>query len=110
PSKSTGCGAATFPPSSTQMMDVGGTQREFIVKIPTNYSANTPYKLVFAWHGLGGTAASIARNYYGLDSRSAGSTIFVAGQGLDTGMGGAGWPNTGGRDIALVRAMLDYLK
>jgi poly(3-hydroxybutyrate) depolymerase len=92
------------------MIDVGGTQREFIVKIPANYSANTAYKLVFAWHGLGGTAASIARNYYGLESRSAGSTIFAAGQGLDTGMGGAGWPNTGGRDIALVRAMLDYLK
>jgi poly(3-hydroxybutyrate) depolymerase len=107
--KSSGCGAASPPASGNQTLDVGGTQREFIVKVPTGYDANKPYKLIFAWHGLGGTAAQIARSYYGLDSRSAGSTIFVAGQGLETSSGGAGWPNTGGRDIAFVRAMLDYL-
>jgi poly(3-hydroxybutyrate) depolymerase len=66
---------------------------------------------VFAWHGLGGTAASIARGFYGLKARSGDSSIFVAGQGLATSNGGgAGWPNTGGRDVAFVRALYAKLK
>jgi polyhydroxybutyrate depolymerase len=114
PTRSTGCGATDWPASGNQTIDVGGTPREYIVKIPDGYQSSTPYKLVFAWHGLGGTAQQIASGfrggYYGLESRAAGSTIFVAGQGLPTSQGGAGWPNTGGQDIAFVRAMLDWLK
>jgi poly(3-hydroxybutyrate) depolymerase len=113
PGKSAGCDAAQWPPSSTQTLDVGGTSRTFIVKVPDAYASATPYRLVFAWHGLGGSAQQIAgtagRGYYGLESRAKGNTIFVAGQGLETSSGGAGWPNTGGQDIAFVRAMLDYL-
>jgi polyhydroxybutyrate depolymerase len=114
PTRSTGCGAPDWPPSGNQTIDVDGTAREYIVKIPDGYQASNPYKLVFAWHGLGGTAQQIASGfrggYYGLEARAAGSTIFVAGQGLPTSQGGAGWPNTGGRDVAFVRAMLTWLK
>jgi poly(3-hydroxybutyrate) depolymerase len=114
PMPSSGCGASEWPPSGNQSIDVDGTMRDYIVKIPDAYEANTPYRLVFAWHGLGGTAESIASGfrggYYGLETRAMGTTIFVAGQGLETGSGGAGWPNTGGRDIAFVRAMLDWLR
>jgi poly(3-hydroxybutyrate) depolymerase len=100
-----------------QTIDVDGTARTYIVKFPTGYDAKKPLKLVFAWHGLGGTAEQIATGYgfggaaafYGLETRSMGSTIFVAGQGLEAG-GGAGWPNMGGRDVAFVRKMLDWLK
>jgi poly(3-hydroxybutyrate) depolymerase len=114
PMPSSGCGASEWPPSGNQTIDVDGTMRQYIVKIPDAYDANTPYRLVFAWHGLGGTAESIASGfrggYYGLETRANGTTIFVAGQGLETMSGGAGWPNTGGRDIAFVRAMLDWLR
>ena len=111
---SSGCGASEWPMSGEHMIDVDGTPRLYIVKIPDAYDANMPYRLIFAWHGLGGTAQQIASGfrggYYGLETRAAGSAIFVAGQGLETMSGGAGWPNTGGRDIAFVRAMLDWLR
>ena len=107
---SSGCGAATWPASGNFNIDVSGTMRAYIVKIPAAYDTNKPYKLIFAWHGLGGTAQQIAQfGYYGLESLSAGSAIFVSGQGLDTG-GGAGWPNTNGQDVNFVKALVDWMK
>jgi poly(3-hydroxybutyrate) depolymerase len=109
---SSGCGAATWPASGTFNIDVSGTMRTYIVKIPTAYDTNKPYKLIFTWHGLGGTAQQIAQfGYYGLESLSAGSAIFVSGQGLDTGNdAGAGWPNTNGQDVNFVKALVDWMK
>jgi poly(3-hydroxybutyrate) depolymerase len=115
---SSGCGAADHPASGTFMIDVSGTAREYIVKIPADYDASKPYKLVFAWHGLMGTAMQVAQGFggsgfYGLESRAMGSAIFVAGQGLDTmtSVGnGAGWANTGGQDVAFTKAMVEWMK
>jgi polyhydroxybutyrate depolymerase len=115
---SMGCGNASPPADGPQTIDVDGTEREFIVAVPDGYDANTKYKLVFAWHGLGGMASQIAGGfgrggYYGLESRAMGSTIFVAGQGLDTtnSVGsGPGWDNMGGRDVAFTAAMLEWLR
>jgi poly(3-hydroxybutyrate) depolymerase len=114
---SSGCNAADFPASGNFMIDVAGTPREYIVKIPTDYDSSKPYKLVFAWHGLGGSAEQVANGlrggYYGLESRAMGSTIFAAGQGLQTSNSvgsGAGWPNTGGQDVAFVRALYERLR
>jgi polyhydroxybutyrate depolymerase len=109
--KSAGCGNMSPPEAGTKMIDVDGTAREYIVALPQSYDASKPYRLVFAWHGLGGTAASIARSWYGLSRRAENSTIFVAGQGLATsGNGGAGWPNTGGRDVAFVQKLYELLR
>lgn len=103
--KSAGCGKTGSPPSGMYNMDVGGTQRMYILKLPANYDANKPYKLMFTWHYLGGSAAGIARNYYGLEAMSQGSTIFVSPEGID-----AGWSNAGGRDVNFAKAMVDKFK
>jgi poly(3-hydroxybutyrate) depolymerase len=91
--------------------------REYILTLPTPYDAMKPYKLVFAWHGLGGSAQQIAASYYGLKARSMNGTIFVSGQGLPTsgtasgaGAGGAGWANTNGQDVAFVKALYARLQ
>jgi polyhydroxybutyrate depolymerase len=113
---SSGCGATTFPPGDmTYTIDVAGVSRTYIVGLPTGYDPNKKNRVVFAWHGRTGTAAQIAgggatRAYYGLRARMT-DTIFVAGQGLGTDADPAdtGWPNTGGRDIAFVRAMIGWL-
>lgn len=119
PEPSAGCGQAEWPAAGNQTIDVDGTMREYITKIPASYDPNKPYRLVFAWHGLGGTAMSIAGGfgggYYGLATaqRWAEEAIFIAGQGLPTmgadgSAGGAGWPNSGGRDVAFTRKMIDW--
>jgi poly(3-hydroxybutyrate) depolymerase len=117
-SPSSGCGAADWPAGGDQTIDVDGLQREFIVALPDGYDPSAPHKLVFAWHGLGGSASQIATGflgggYYGLQARSSGDTIFVAGQGLDTSNAvgsGPGWDNMGGRDVAFTRAMLEWMR
>jgi len=105
--KSAGCGVMDHPLSGTATIDVAGTSREYILKLPDAYSANTAYKLVFGWHWRGGKASDVASGtigggpYYGLDKAAKGSTIFVAPNGIDNG-----WANTSGRDIAFLKAML----
>ena len=119
-SGSSGCGAGTWPASGNFTLDVSGTKRQYIVTLPTNYASSKPYKLIFAWHGLGGTAAQIAGQglgsfgagyaYYGLEGMANGSVIFVSGQGLDPYDAGAGWQNLNDQDIAFTKAMLKWLQ
>jgi predicted esterase len=101
------------PASGNQTIDVNGTQRQYIVTVPSGYDPNKPYRLIFAWHGLGGTAMQIASNYYGLASRSGGSAIFIAGQGLPgTGQqsGLATWTIADDSDVVFTRKMLEWAK
>ena len=108
-SKSAGCGVSDYPMSGTATIDVSGTSREYILKLPANYDPNTPYRLIFGWHWRGGTASNVASGaigggtYYGLEKQANGTAIFVAPNGIDNG-----WANTGGRDIAFLRAMLAF--
>lgn len=111
--QSPGCGVTDVAPDGMQTLNVAGMERAFIVALPDAYDASVPHKLIFAWHGQTGTAQQIVNaGFYGLQSRAAGSSIFVAAQGLytSTGIGGTGWDNTDGRDIAFTRAMLDYVR
>jgi poly(3-hydroxybutyrate) depolymerase len=108
--KSAGCGVADSPKSGKATIDVSGTQRDYILKLPSNYDPNTAYKLIFGWHWRGGTAESVANGgtgggaYYGLEKQAAGTAIFVSPNGIDNG-----WANTGGRDISFLKAMLAFL-
>lgn len=109
---SVGCGVTGSPTSGTYRIDVNGLEREFNIKIPAGYDPSKPHRLIFAWHWLTGTAARVqSAGYYGLDSRSGGTAIFVAGQGLDSnGNGEFGWPDSGGRDVAFARALLEWVR
>lgn len=112
PEGSVGCGVTDSPPNGTYAIDVDGLSREFNIKLPTTYDPSVPYRLVFAWHWLTGTAERVqGSGYYGLESLSAGTAIFVAGQGLDSnGDGEYGWPDTDGRDVAFARELLDWVR
>ncbi|XXX77492.1 prolyl oligopeptidase family serine peptidase [Sorangium sp. So ce134] len=107
--QSAGCGSATAPSSGRFSIDVGGSTREYILAVPDDYDSSHPYRLIFAWHPRGGSAEQVATGfgggYYGLQGRADGSAIFVSPEGLDQG-----WANTGGRDIAFLRAMLDRFR
>jgi hypothetical protein len=100
-----GCGRAPTLTSGTRTISSGGQNRSYILRVPDNYDRNRPYKLMFAFHWLNGTASDVASGgsagavwaYYGQQQLSNNSAILVAPQGIDNG-----WANTGGRDLALV--------
>ncbi|GAA4607703.1 poly(3-hydroxybutyrate) depolymerase [Actinoplanes octamycinicus] len=93
-----GCGKAPTLTSGTRTISSGGQNRSYILRVPDGYDRNRPYKLIFAFHWLNGTAGNVASGgYYGLQGLSANSAILVAPQGIDNG-----WANTGGRDLTLV--------
>jgi poly(3-hydroxybutyrate) depolymerase len=93
-----GCGRAATLTSGTRTIQSGGQSRTYILRVPDNYSNTHPYRLVFALHWLNGSASAVSSaGYYGLQTLSNNSAIFVAPQGIDNG-----WANTGGRDLTLV--------
>jgi poly(3-hydroxybutyrate) depolymerase len=113
-SPSSGCGATSAPESGRFSIDVDGTMREYIILIPDDYDSNEPYRLVFAWHPLGGSAQQTAgsgnNGYYGLVGQANGSAIFVSAEGLPFSGESLGWGNNNGRDIAFLNAMLARFK
>lgn len=98
---------ATSLSSGPATIDVDGMSRDYILALPSDYDPSRAYKLIFGLHWRGGQASDVSGgtiglgNYYGLEELAEGSTIFVSPNGLDNG-----WANTGGRDIAFMRALL----
>jgi poly(3-hydroxybutyrate) depolymerase len=56
---------------------VGGQAREFLVRWPSDYDKDTPYRLILGLHGHGGSWQESGLTNYGLWSLSRSSTIFV---------------------------------
>ena len=114
----TGCGAAQSPVSGAYEMDVNGTVREYHIVLPDGYDSSRTHKLIFVWHGLGGSAErEVNRGFFGLLDQSDGSAIFVAGQGLSEpgvlnpdGSGRSGWLNRDGNDVSFARALLAKMR
>ena len=102
------------PASMRYSIDGGCMTREYILSVPSNYDANHPYILIFAWHPWGGSAQQVAgtgnSGYYGLKGTSNNQAILVAPEGLDFGGNGLGWGNTNGQDIAFLHSMLDLFQ
>ncbi|MFG1891078.1 RICIN domain-containing protein [Micromonospora sp. NPDC049051] len=104
-----GCGRAPTLSSGTHTIQSNGKSRSFILRVPTNYNSNNPYRLIFAFHWRGGTMQEIssggtsgtAWSYYGQQEQSNNSAILVAPQGL-----GNGWGNAGGEDVTFVDDMI----
>lgn len=107
---SAGCTANASPAVGAQTLDVDGTERSYIVSLPEDYDPTMPYPLIFAFHGLGGSAELVSgRFYFGLEEPGGRPTVFVYPDGLDTGMG-SGWANTDGQDVAFFDLLLTTLQ
>jgi poly(3-hydroxybutyrate) depolymerase len=116
--KSSGCAAPSWPTSKNYSIDVGGTSRSYILRIPEDYNPSRPYRLIIAFHWLNGTAENVANGnngatgkpFYGLWDLAEGSTIFVAPQGINNGWSDSGRSDTeGGRDIDFTEALIQEL-
>ncbi|MEU3164903.1 cellulose binding domain-containing protein [Streptosporangium sp. NPDC006930] len=109
-----GCGKAPTLRSGTYSIQNNGKNRSYILRIPDGYDNNRPYRLIFGFHWLNGTATDVATGqtvqrdvwaYYGLQRLADNSAIFVAPQGLNNG-----WANSGGEDVTLVDNILRQLE
>jgi dienelactone hydrolase len=110
-----GCGKAPTLSDGTHTIQSGGQNRSYILRLPTNYNNSQPYRLIFSFHWVGGTAeqvdngstSGIEWSYYGLrvDKYGKGNTIFVAPQGLNNG-----WGNSGGQDLTFVDNMIRQIE
>jgi poly(3-hydroxybutyrate) depolymerase len=105
---SSGCGAPDWPDNDRYTIDISGTNREYILRIPDDYDPSRPYRLVLSFHWLNGTADNVANGggttsgpYYGLWDLAEGSTIFVAPQGINNS-----WPSG---NVPFASALLDRL-
>jgi polyhydroxybutyrate depolymerase len=110
---SPGCGSATPLTSGTFMENIDGTNRRWMVDVPSGYDPDEKYKLIFVWHPLGGSGSQVASGgYNGIKSLSEGTTVFATADGLNGSNGeasGTGWWNANGGDMTLVQAMLDKI-
>ena len=101
---SAGCGK-TPPASGRATINVSGTSREYILKVPDGYDANHPYRLIFGFHGakyddnwVADGGAPLTGPYFGVESEAKGSAIFVAPQAQSGGFSS--------QDLAFVAAMV----
>jgi len=69
PAPSVGCGKTlgSINKSGTYTMTSSSTKRTYIIAIPTNYDKNTPYRLIFGMHCMGGSAIKVAGTDDGKD-------------------------------------------
>ena len=104
---SAGCGRTPTITSKTYTTTINGKQREYIMKLPDNYNNTRPYRIVFLWHPLSGSATKTVNGeggllpYYGLLPLANNSAIFVVPNGLNQG-----WANTGGDDVTFFDSMV----
>jgi len=110
---SAGCGKAPTLTSGTRTIQSNGKTRSFILKVPDTYDNTYPHRLAFGFHWLGGTAEQVASGgsdgyawaYYGMQSQSGNTTIFVAPQGISNG-----WANSNGEDVTFTDAMVSLIE
>jgi polyhydroxybutyrate depolymerase len=81
-SRSAGCGKTVMrpDPKAQQTMDIGGTDRYYLLDVPTSADNETPLMLIFALHGYDMNNVSIV-GLYNFTSRSMGKAITVYPQG-----------------------------
>ncbi len=110
PRLSPGCGrAAGTPPSSVL---VRGTQRSFLLTVPSGYVANYPSPLIVAFHGRTNSNEQV-RGYYGLDRNA--RDYFIAYPAAIKGANGSftyadpGESGENMRDVAFFDALVQTL-
>jgi polyhydroxybutyrate depolymerase len=110
---SPGCGSMNPLATGTFMENIDGTNRRWMVDVPSGYDPDEKYRLIFVWHPLGGSGSQVANGgYNGLKSLSNGTAIFATADGLNGSneeASGPGWWNANGGDMKLVQVMLDKI-
>jgi poly(3-hydroxybutyrate) depolymerase len=85
PVPSAGCGKTPTLKNGSITIQSGGASRMYVLRLPTDYDNNHPYRLILSYHGANGHATDIASGgFFGLANLSNNSTIFIAPDGVNT--------------------------
>jgi poly(3-hydroxybutyrate) depolymerase len=104
-----GCSFTETPGESTQTIDVGGTERSYVLAIPESVDGKTPVPVIFGFHGFGGTGEG-ASNYFGLTGTEGALYVYPQALPLPDQGGGIGWDmEVDGVDVAFFDALLAEL-
>jgi poly(3-hydroxybutyrate) depolymerase len=108
-----GCGHIDGPARSFHLRvpDGRGTIRDSAVLIPEAIDPDAPLRVVFVYHGSGGTEGSAMA--FGLQgvAGAAAAAIFVFTEGMPYSTDGVGWDDAcNGYDVPLFDRTLDYLE
>ena len=110
---SAGCGKATTVTNGKKTITSGGTQRTYIIDIPTNYDMNKPYRFFYTSHWISSTAEAVQQqNFYFLKPLATAANepaIFLAPQALPGNPNGT-WDTSKNTDHVLFDDILAYVK
>ena len=104
----TALAAQSAPAEQARTLHVGGTERSYLLYVPSGYQSSRPAPLVLVFHGAGGRPKQMARHtgFTGLAEREGFIVAYPAGLGRrwNDGRGIASHD-----DVGFVRALLDTL-
>jgi poly(3-hydroxybutyrate) depolymerase len=99
-----GCGLSAIE-SGEHTVSVDGAERTYLVDVPADYDASTPYPLVFGFHGATTSGSAFRGQFYGnLLSAMASEAIVVHADALGDP---TAWDNEA--DVSFFDAMLDEI-
>lgn len=96
PNLTPGCGMPATGDVLDGVIDVEGVEREYLIEIPADYDPNTPYPLIFGFHGDFSDNVQ-AQSSYRLSEYYEGQAIVVYPNGLGAG-GSNAWDTANGSD------------
>jgi poly(3-hydroxybutyrate) depolymerase len=110
---SAGCGKPSTVTSGKKTITSSGTQRTYIIDIPTNYDMNKPYRFFYTSHWISSTAEAVQQqNFYFLKPLANAANepaIFLAPQALPGNPNGT-WDTSKNTDHILFDDILAYVK
>ncbi len=96
PNVTPGCGMPATGAVLDGVIDVEGVEREYLIEVPADYDSNTPYPLIFGFHGDFSDNVQ-AQASYRLSEYYEGQAIVVYPNGLGAG-GSNAWDTANGSD------------
>ncbi|MET0343138.1 MAG: hypothetical protein ABW252_19170 [Polyangiales bacterium] len=92
--RSPGCGQEQGLTSGTHTLRVGSAERQYVLSVPRDYDAERPYRVVFAFHGVGSDAQQAQRTF-GLEQATGGQAVLVYPQAVDQQADVKSWGTSG---------------
>ena len=103
--QSAGCGRTRTLQNGTITITFNNASRKYILRVPDDYDATHPYRLVLAYAWSGGSASQVvSANYFTFATQDSKNSIFAAPDAAD---GAGSWSNG---DVALTDAILAQLE